>query len=259
MLRHHGNAYWVTTVVVCGLLVAASGCGDDRNPVSALVASAPGESARDFLSDERYTALTIQVQPVQGKEPDPDSIHNLQGFLESRLNKPGGIEVVVAPGIPATEKAVYSLAEIRQIEIATRTAFPGGNTAAAYLLFIDGDSDQSNGTSRILGHAYGSSSMVVYQNAVVELSGGIGQPGRAVVETTVASHELGHILGLVGNGSAPVDPGHHDHDNGAHCANQDCLMYYAADLSDVIANLLGGSIPTLDTDCVNDLRANGGR
>lgn len=258
MFRIQDTAKWLAPVVICGLVAASTGCGGDDNPLGALV-GAPGESAHDFLSAAKYTALTVQVQPVQGREPDSETIHNLQGFLEARLNKPGGIDIVVSTPLPPTQPSVYSLAAIRQIETATRKVYSGGETATAYILFIDGDSDQSNGSTRILGHAYGPSSMVIYQNAIFELSGGIGQPNRAVLETTVASHEIGHILGLVDNGSTPVDPGHHDQPNGAHCANEGCLMYYAADLGDVVANLLGGSIPAFDTDCVNDLRANGGR
>ncbi len=41
-----------------------------------------------------------------------------------------------------------------------------------------------------------------------------------------------------------------------HCDNKNCLMYYATQTSGLINN---NSLPALDADCVNDLRANGGK
>ena len=83
-------------------------------------------------------------------------------------------------------------------------------------------------------------------------------PSTAKLESTVLQHEFAHILGLVNNGTPLVD-NHHDDEHEGHCDNQDCLMYYLAETSDIAANLFGISAPTLDANCRADLQANGGK
>ena len=72
------------------------------------------------------------------------------------------------------------------------------------------------------------------------------------------NHEFVNILGLVNNGTTPQST-HQDTPHGAHCSDDTCLMYYQADTSDMISNLLGGKIPELDAACLADLKANGGK
>lgn len=248
-------------LVFCLALISSISCssGEDVFAPWQSVVSSPGARAGDFLSAAGYTTLVVEIQPFAGMQPTQQAMDNLTQFLQARLNKPGGVQVVVDAELPTSGQASFSIGQIRQIEAQSRTMYPNGQTMVAYFLMLDGDSDQSNGNMRILGHAYGATSMAIYQAAIQDLSGGIGEPARDVLESTVINHEFGHILGLVGNGSPPVQPGHHDTANGAHCTNQNCLMYYAVDISDVVANLLGGSIPALDADCIDDLRNNGGK
>jgi hypothetical protein len=46
-------------------------------------------------------------------------------------------------------------------------------------------------------------------------------------------------------------------DGGHHCNNEECLMYYAVETTDVLAMLVSG-VPRLDDACIADLRGNGG-
>jgi hypothetical protein len=48
---------------------------------------------------------------------------------------------------------------------------------------------------------------------------------------------------------------HRDSDNGAHCTNASCLMYYGIETDAGIAV----TIPVLDAACRADLKANGGK
>ncbi len=66
------------------------------------------------------------------------------------------------------------------------------------------------------------------------------------------------LLGLVNTGTTPQTD-HQDHAHGAHCTQTSCLMYYQVDTSNFLANLLGGTVPSLDAACVQDLKANGGK
>lgn len=227
---------------------------DDRIPENVVI------KPNDFLSGENYDRLTVEVASVQGYEPTDEALNNLKAFLGSRLNKSGGIGLVPV-SIPSPGKAVYSLDDIKKIEQDNRTLFPDpeGKKLTAWFFFADADYAENEGDSKVLGIAYGPTSMVIFENTVREFSGGRGQPSMPVLETTVAEHEFGHILGLVNNGTGMV-VNHQDVTYGKHCDNQDCLMYWAAEHSGPVINFLtGGTIPLLDQNCLNDLKNNGGK
>lgn len=210
-----------------------------------------------FLSGSEFDKLVVEVQYVEGYQPKAESLAKLKTFLEQRLNKPAGIELtqnqVASPG-----KEAYSLNDIREIEEANRKEHHQGQTLTAYFFFADGDYASNSGDSKVLGIAYGSSSMVIFEKTIREFSGGISQPSTSMLETTVIKHEFGHTLGLVNNGT-PMQADHQDEAHGRHCTDKNCLMYYTAETSDVVANLVGGSIPELDAACLKDLRGNGGK
>ena len=247
-------------VCACATLLLSVSCSSDKGIFDTQWApDIAGVRASDLLSATQYTSLVVEIQPVEGMQPTQQAIDNLVQFLEARLNKPAGVQVTVNTPLPVSGQSQFSLDQIRQIEEQSRITRPSGQTMAAYFLFVDGESNLSSGNSRILGVAYGATSMVIFQTAIQDLSGGIGEPPRDVLEATVIEHEFGHILGLVDNGSPTVDPGHHDGVHGAHCANSNCLMHYSVETGNVVNNLLGGSAPPLDSDCLNDLASNGGK
>jgi predicted Zn-dependent protease len=211
----------------------------------------------DFLSDDKFDKLIVEIQYVSGYEPTAKSLDNLKTFLQQRLNKPEGISIV-QNSISSPGKSAYSLEEIRAIEKANRTQQADGSTLTAYFFFADGDYAANSGNSKVLGIAYGASSMVLFEKTIREFSGGITQPSATTLETTVINHEFGHVLGLVNNGTSMQDA-HQDEAHGKHCNNKDCLMYYTVATSEIVSNIIGGNIPELDAGCINDLRANGGK
>lgn len=227
---------------------------------------APGEddpvaersiNPNSFLSEKDFDKLVVEVQYVKGFQPKAESLEKLKTFLEQRLHKPAGIELiqnqVASPG-----KKAYSLSDIREIEDTNRKEQHNGKTLTAYFFFADGDYASNSGNSKVLGIAYGSSSMVIFEKTIQDFSGGISQPSTSMLETTVIKHEVGHILGLVNNGT-PMQAEHQDEAHGRHCTDKNCLMYYTVETSDFVANLVGGSIPELDAECIKDLRGNGGK
>jgi len=234
------------------LLVAATGCHKES-------ASFPNTNIvpNDFLSDKKYDKLIVEIQYVSGTAPAAATLDNLQIFLQQRLNKASGISII-QNSIPSTGKSEYSVNDVENIEKASRTQTTSDKTLTAYFLFVDGDYASNSGNSKVLGFAYGSSSVTILEKTIKGLSGGIGQPSVTALETTVLLHEFGHILGLVSNGT-PITSDHQDVAHGKHCNDQNCLMYYSVETSDVVANIVGGSIPALDTSCLNDLKTNGGK
>jgi predicted Zn-dependent protease len=100
--------------------------------------------------------------------------------------------------------------------------------------------------------------MALFERTIQDLSGGLTQPEQSRLESVVLQHELGHILGLVNAGTAMVT-NHQDAPHGRHCTNTNCLMHYTVETGNVVQNLLDGSLPQLDSNCLSDLRANGGK
>lgn len=211
----------------------------------------------DFLSDKNYEKLIVEVLYVKGFQPKAASVNNLQAFLEQRLIKPGGITIVERE-ISSPGKTAYSIADLRDIEKTHRSQTSTTETLTAYFFFADKDYAGNSGDAKVLGVAYGSSSMAIFEKTVQDFSGGLTQPAVSTLESTVIHHEFAHILGLVNNGTA-MQAAHQDEAHGRHCNNKKCLMYYAAETSDIAGLLTGGNVPQLDASCIADLQGNGGR
>lgn len=237
------------------MLLLSAGCSTTTTDSSSV--AAVGSFAQGYLTSAVYSSLVIEIQAVSGYRPSAGTQTNLVNFLTARLNKPGGITIHLDADIASPGKTSYGLDDVRAIEAANRTLQSAGTQAVAYFLFLDGASTSDSGSGQILGQAYAESSLVIYEKTIQNLSGGVGQPTRVVLESTVTQHEFGHILGLVNTGTAPQSA-HQDGAHGAHCSNTSCLMYWQVDTSNFLANLLGGTVPSLDAACAADLHAAGG-
>lgn len=213
----------------------------------------PGTSAIEFLSDNEFENLVIQIQYMEGNAPTGQALTNLQSFLEERLNK-NSITILTAEEIPAAGQESYSANEVRALEREYRSAFSEENTLAGYFIILDGEFDSAN----VLGIAHFNTSMALFGEAIRQSSNRIGGPSRVDIETIVMRHEVGHIIGLVNNG-AEMQSDHQDEENGAHCDVEDCLMYFSVRTTDFFANIFGGNIPELDEQCIADLQAAGGK
>jgi hypothetical protein len=238
------------------LLALFAGCNkDDENPSVATLNSKI--VANDFLSEQKYNTLTIEVKYVEGFAPSTASLDNLKSFLQARLNKSSGI-TFMQTSVASPGKAVLTFADVQNLEKTNRTLAVTDKTLVTYIYFADAEYSENTDTTKVLGAAYGNSAMVIFEKSIKGLSGGFGKPSATVLESVVLGHEFGHLLGLVNNGSAMQTP-HQDSANGKHCTTTDCLMNYKTGSSRMIVNLAGGTIPTLDANCIADLRANGGK
>lgn len=211
-----------------------------------------GASATELLASDTYTALTVELQYGPGMQLQEQSVANLRTFLEQRLNKPGGIIVQSKP-VATIGKSVVSVADITTFTDKNRTAYTDGNRITVYVYITDAGFDKGN----VVGIAYRNTAVCLFGKTIQSNSGGINQASRVKVESGVLLHEIGHILGLVNNGTGMVTP-HEDGDNRAHCTNANCLMYYTIETTGLM-NMLNNNVPQLDANCLNDLRANGGK
>lgn len=215
-----------------------------------------GSSSHDLLSDDIYTSMIVEVAYVQGYQPTQTAINNFVSFLDSRIFKPGGI-TVQSRSIPSPGITSYTTQDYVDFELANRTFYNTENQIAVWAYFADGKADGDTSTQVTLGTAYRNTSFIIYEATIKSISGGFNEPSTAVLESTVLEHEFGHILGLT-NFGAPLQSPHEDTENPKHCNVESCLMYYAATTGNNLMNL-GGSIPQLDSQCIADLQANGGK
>ncbi|WP_228445536.1 M12 family metallo-peptidase [Chryseobacterium nakagawai] len=213
-----------------------------------------GASANDLLSNNKYNSLSIEIQYMPGYPPDSQAVEHLKSFLSSYLRKDNGITISLRE-IPGTPSSSLSADDIRKIENSNRTVFTGGSTMAVNILYTNG---QYTGNANTLGIAYRNTSVALFGKTIHDNSGGAGQTSRTKLEATVLEHEIGHLLGLVDLGT-PMQVNHKDSSNGNHCNNQNCLMYYASETTDILGFLTTGTIPQLDNNCKVDLKANGGK
>lgn len=223
--------------------------GNDQSHTDFNHKLSPGSSNEAFITDNVYDQLVVEIQYMPGAEPRSASIENLRDFLELHLEKTS-VTILGPHEIPSGGQEAYSANDVRALEEEHRENFTEGSTLASYAIFLDGEFSTRN----VLGIAYYNTSTAYFGETISRISGGVGQPSRTAIETTVFNHEYGHLMGLVNNGTE-MQHDHHDSENGAHCTVQECLMYFSVNTTDFFANLFGGNIPELDDFCIADIEA----
>lgn len=218
----------------------------------------PGSSAPDFLTDDNFKKLEVEIDYMMGYEPNAEALDSLEAFLEQRLNKVS-VSILTPTQIPAAGQSSYTATDVRNLEATHRNEFSSveDSTLSAYMIILDSKFSENN----VLGIAYYNTSNAFFGGAYDEVSGGIGQPSRRLTESISFRHEFGHLFGLVnipGSGTE-MQTNHQDTDHGHHCTDDQCLMYYAMENAGVFGQFFGEEIPSLDANCLNDLRANGGK
>lgn len=245
-------AFLLVTIVATGCIKTIAG-DDDFIDNRAYHNQKVGTSAADLLRDEKYASLTIEVQYMEGFEPDQTALKNLQLFLFEHLHKPGGIFITTRQ-IAAAPDSALTLEQVVAIERANRTAFVQEDQLTVYILYTS----SYYADPKMLGWAYKNTSAVLFGRKIREHARREDTPDRTILESNVLKHEMGHLLGLVSVGT-PLQSDHKDDKHGKHCANPQCLMFHVVDTKKPFRLLLKSEMAELDKACREDLRANGGR
>ena len=161
------KTYFSKFLLLLSILILVASCkkDDDSAPMAdeqALNLLGLGESAEDVLSDDIYKSLVVEIVYSNGFRPEQETIDNFRQFLNARLNKPEGIQIietVIAP--PAGEP--YNIQEIRDIEAANRTRYTMDDQIAIYIFFANGNAASDTNSTVTLGSAYRNTSIVVYR------------------------------------------------------------------------------------------------
>lgn len=235
-----------------------TGSPEDSGADKSLNQKPTGTSYEDLLSATRYEELVVEIFFMPGMEPDSRTLEQFESFLEARLNKPGGITLELVP-IPSANEENYSIIEITNLEKEIRSQYNKGDKIAVFAVFLDAPYAGNTENGTVLGVAYQNTSFAMFESSVQEFSNKPFAPSRYVLESTVLNHEFGHLMGLV-NAGAPLQSQHQDTEHGRHCTNDECLMYWTAETGEgLLSTLTGGSIPSLDNACLEDLKAAGGK
>ncbi|RAV30922.1 membrane metalloprotease [Sinomicrobium soli] len=250
------------------VLGGVTGCTSDDDPGKfeptggdiKLNRQGTGEAAADLLSSEKYKRVILELFYVEGHEPTPEAVNSLKDFLAERLYKPEGI-LVEEHWITPPEGEDYSLEAVYELEKKYRTRYSdeASGDISVFVFFADRDSDKNEDNKVVLGTAYLNTSCVIFTETIRRLTSNRAALGRVMVESTVMRHEFGHLMGLVNLGS-DMQHDHLDENNGHHCTDRNCLMYYQVESGwSLSGSMPGGIIPSLCADCLADLRANGGK
>lgn len=238
-------------LIFCLLSIEACQKDEDVDPYADNYIG-PGSSAEDFLKDDVYTSLVLDIVYEPGVQPHQSAIDELEIFLNTYLNKPKGITIIQRE-IEDQKQNSLNTKELTEIEQTYRSRLNSKDTLATFIYFANSkySGDKRNATA--LGIAYASTSMVIFQETIMDNAGGNTEVERKLLES-ILKHEFGHLLGLVDVGSPQVNQ-HEDTEHENHCNSKDCLMYYATETS-----ATGNNISlTLDNNCILDLQANGGK
>ncbi|MBD3891914.1 membrane metalloprotease [Olleya marilimosa] len=247
-------------IIIVLVLMSCSSDDSQNDPLNNTQSNklSVGASANDLLSDTTFSSLVVEVVYVEGFEPSQTAISNFVSFLENRTFKPNGITVqkraISSPGLTP-----YTNQEIVAIEDSNRLLYNNDNQIAVWAFFADGSSANNTDSGVVLGTAYRNTSFVIYQETIQQLTSGTITNTTPILESTVITHEFGHILGLTNLGT-PLQTNHEDLEHPKHCNIESCLMYWKAESGNGVMSMIsGGSIPQLDAQCIADLQANGGK
>ncbi|TNF34586.1 MAG: hypothetical protein EP329_07080 [Deltaproteobacteria bacterium] len=273
MSRRHPLALAASSLALA-LAVGAAACGQgDGSTTSDVVGldvpDNPDPPKSDFgpvdhVSGAKYAKLTVEIDFVTGKGPDGVALSDVQEALDrmradGQLAKPDGIELALDDVLPASdEDKVWTFEELRTLAQGYRDRPLDAGAAAIHVLYMDGHYQDDTPQGTVLGFAYGGSWMVMFKDNITRacasstvIAGPVLTALRdkicARTEASVLLHELGHLFGLVNNGT-PMVVDHQDPDHGAHDADQSCLMYWAIERStavDLIAERFTSGTPTL--------------
>lgn len=246
---------------------------DNTNNVANNADPNNGVVQRDGLFETGVVEVTLEVDYVAGAEPytEYDGLRNGSPWELTRANlermfEANGAALTIPTQLDqmeevSAEAGPYSTDEILALAEANRDANSTGSSRAFYIIFLDDFYEENSGTrEEVLGVSIGDTGVIAMFKPVIAGTGGtLTENVRKFVEQTTLIHEFGHAAGLVNNGLPMVDD-HHDEENGAHCTNDECVMYFANeganDLVEFVRRfVIDGTSVVFGAECLSDVDA----
>lgn len=246
------------TMIVFFLLVLI-GCGKETKKKSSV-------EKQDVSPLFKSSRLVIKVYYEEGSEPYTDKLLGMDLWTMFQVN----VEALVQ-GRNIAVNVPKSLAEMIKLTPQNKTTWSGeeiislsetykptieNNTTHFQIFFVGGRSKDS---PNVIGFHLSHTRVIAIFKEVIN-SSGTGQLGFVprYVEQATLIHEMGHAMGLVNNG-VPMTSDHQDSQHGAHCTNENCVMYYQNEgLSSLINyaknSYAKGSTIMFDNLCLEDTK-----
>lgn len=222
----------MTRHLTIALAVLLAACSDDG----------PGneQPTSDELFGSATTRVVVEVDYADGAEPttgggvaSDDPWELLEGNLNAlfdgtkELTVPHALDEMEAIG--AVEGESFDANALLALADAHRDQLSGDGVATFYVVYVDGFYDKGGEAQQnVLGVSVGDTGVVAMFAPVIRSAGGPVGLVERYVEQAVLVHELGHAVGLVNNGLSLTSE-HHDAEHGAHCSNEDCVMYWTVE------------------------------
>ncbi len=242
---------------------------------SILFVACADDASDEFVSpfSESVSAIVVEVDYASGAEPytgggggEVDDLWTIFGDNAKRLF--GDSKTVTYPNqleqmqeLTDVSGESFSTEEIVAIADRYRGEADSSSTVTYYVLWLDGRFRDDEVQQNVIGVSVGTTRIIAMFKPVIR---SIAVPGGGRVlerfaEQTTLVHEFGHAVGLVNNG-IPLTSDHHDSNNGAHCTNRDCVMFWSnegvRDLAPFVQNFIAsGSTVLFGSECLGDVDA----
>ncbi len=263
-------ARWRWPLLACVFAAAVAACDDDDPADDPDAAPHVGRAG---LFGPAVQSLTFEVDYAPGAAPEvryggllagdrsPWEIFetNVVALYDGQppaLNIPRTLDEMQALPADAFPGDDFTVDDILDLAARFRDRPSQPMDRSVYMIWLDGYyADDSGRRDTVLGVSLGDTGVIAMFKPVID---SVGSTAR--VEQTTLVHEFGHAAGLVNNGLMQVDD-HHDAEHGAHCSNEDCVMYWTiestAGVRDFVGTLLGGDDPRVlfGAECLADAHA----
>lgn len=221
--------------------------------------------------DPAVTEVQIEIDYEPGAEPFTG---NVIGFGDTFAITRTNINRIFAGRktltLPTTLAAMENIGDVADEQLtvddlltlaaAHRSGADSATRKTYYVIFVSGYFTDGNGPNAgVLGVSIGDTGVLAMFKDVIDSTNVPATNVSRFVEQTTLVHELGHAIGLVDNGVAVTSP-HNDTVHGAHCTNDQCVMYWlnegASDMAAYVQrSVLAGDTVLFDAACLADVDA----
>jgi len=207
----------------------------------------PGGLVLACLNSSKFTEIVIEVDYEQDQKPRPETLELLVDRINSVCEKQSvSYELFLTD---FKHEGVWTNEEIRLLGRETRESNAMNDDQLRFhFMFPSGKHANEN----VLGVTVDASTVMIFVDNIKESENIIQRPSWENIEASVSVHELGHLLGLV-NLVYESNIDHEDSEHAGHSSNDESVMYWAIESSD-ISNIVWGTLPNdFDNDDRSDL------
>lgn len=235
------------------LAVLASGCATMAFPLPDATIPLPAA-----ILGPGTDTLLVEVAAVAGRAPLPGTLDHLRTTL---ANVTGKAVVVTGPTVLQPQGGAYGERDLERIHEATaffsEGGFLDGRRVVLRVLYLDGRMAADDEEHSTLGRSLMADGVIAIfrdsYSSAYRVANGTKAPAVADMDRHVLLHEVGHALGLVGNG-APMVRDRMAPDNPGHSRSPESVMYFHPPMTPD-QRVSGKVSATFDQDDLADLAA----